>query len=761
MKAKRRLLIAAQLVMAFIVTVSFINYMSFMGTGYSQKAEKRGFYSSQGYTRLLYEDAGIINEVVWANELFADKEKEIDLMYYLRNRTGELHSYVTSDDIRTLMPAITYKVGDIVKWIEENNSKVSNVLEVSKDSFVKNVNPTGKYKTFNEYIAGENIDSYEKIEVMEAINDAVEELAEDYKIYLKKNEVMSQIRKDFQYDITRKATGVSAYKSSAADDMVGKIKISVEDQEIYGNLDRIHPDYKMTIGVKHDLAKDGDYYKVKETFKSLNRVDKDKLFAIFIASLVVMLAILVLLAVDILKRKEDLKGFDKLKTEIACFIVLFAMSIPFGLGFSFMNDISGYIGLLNNSGFDEAIRNRGIVEIYSGIWIFKSFHEIQMLVAVLLLNVIALVGYISLFKRIAKNELWSNSLLKCILDALKNGKGIFDGVNAYGKDFVVKTGILLAANLFVPLVFTEVYYASGIGILIMIVIDVFYIRKYLVREKELEVLMNGIRKLKEGDLQKKIDSGSMITSVKNMAEELNDIGDGLEIAVEERIKSERMQTELITNVSHDIKTPLTSIIGYVDLIKKEDIQGERIKEYLEGLERTSNKLKVLMEDLIEVSKSGAGKMDLDMTELDFAEITKQLLGDWKDRFDKKKFELVLSLEEETSVMADGRATSRILDNIFSNVCKYALEGSRVYVDLRTANDADMAVLTVRNISANKIEQSADELLSRFVKGDSARSDQGNGLGLAIAGNLSELMGGDFKLTIDGDLFKVEISLKKA
>ncbi len=257
----------------------------------------------------------------------------------------------------------------------------------------------------------------------------------------------------------------------------------------------------------------------------------------------------------------------------------------------------------------------------------------------------------------------------------------------------------------------------------------------------------------EGDLSYQVDTNGMFGDLKVHGENLNSIGDGMMLAVEEKIKSERFRTELITNVSHDIKTPLTSIINYVDLLKKEEISSETAQEYIEVLDRQSNRLKKLIEDLMEASKASTGNLAVNFEKLEAGVFMVQTVGEFEEKTKACGLELIIKKPEEpVYIMADGRHFWRVIDNLMNNICKYAQPQTRVYINL-DVNDGK-AYITFRNTSRYPLNISSDELMERFVRGDSSRNTEGNGLGLSIAGSLMELMHGKFELIVDGDLFKV-------
>lgn len=265
-------------------------------------------------------------------------------------------------------------------------------------------------------------------------------------------------------------------------------------------------------------------------------------------------------------------------------------------------------------------------------------------------------------------------------------------------------------------------------------------------------LKKGGERLAEGRLEERLDTGNLIGEFKRFGESLNSIGEGMNKAVEERMKSERFKTELITNVSHDIKTPLTSIINYVDLLKKEETENEAVRQYLEVLDRQSARLKKLIEDLVEASKASTGNLTVRAERCDAGVLLTQMVGEFDRRFRERGLEPILRLPEEpVAIWADPRHLWRILDNLMVNIWKYAQTGTRVYLDLLWQNGE--TVLVFRNISKEPIRVSGEELAERFVRGDRSRNTEGSGLGLSIARSLAELQGGTLEIQVDGDLFK--------
>ena len=267
-------------------------------------------------------------------------------------------------------------------------------------------------------------------------------------------------------------------------------------------------------------------------------------------------------------------------------------------------------------------------------------------------------------------------------------------------------------------------------------------------------LLEGVKHMRSGDLKAKVDDKYLIGTFREFAEELNGLADVAMVAAQKQLKSERMKTELITNVSHDIKTPLTSIINYVDLLQKAQTEEER-KEYLEVLDRQSQRLKKLIDDLMDMSKASTGNMSVDISKVDAVEAVNQALGEFADKLDRAMLVPVFRHDDASlPMMADGRLVWRVLSNLLGNAVKYAMPGTRLYIDL--SKMGGKVILSVKNISREELNIDADELMERFVRGDDSRNTEGSGLGLNIAKSLMELQKGELQLLVDGDLFKVTL-----
>lgn len=287
---------------------------------------------------------------------------------------------------------------------------------------------------------------------------------------------------------------------------------------------------------------------------------------------------------------------------------------------------------------------------------------------------------------------------------------------------------------------------------VIVVIFVFRLLKAIADYDKIE---EKLKEMYEGNNNDALERKEFLPEFYQSVDYINDISNGFERAIQDRIKNERLKTELITNVSHDIKTPLTSIINYVDLLKKEDIRNEKANEYIEILDSKSQRLKKLIEDLVEASKVSTGNVKLQIEKINIVELLNQAIGEFEDKFEAKKLEILLEAKEsEIYILADSRYMYRIVENLFSNISKYALENSRVYIDI--IKKSNEVYIEMKNISKEKLNISAEELMQRFVRGDKSRTTEGSGLGISIAQNLTEIQKGVFNLKLDGDLFRVEL-----
>ena len=440
------------------------------------------------------------------------------------------------------------------------------------------------------------------------------------------------------------------------------------------------------------------------------------------------------------RRPEDeeihLNGFDRWYTEIAAGTVI-------GIWLA-GTIISGTLIANSSLGYSHVVVTVIVTCLICGTYTMAWF----------------LIGYLSLVRRIKAGTLWKNSLIRTVLKWIGKCSGkLADFARAFSRNTAEKIKVLLVGGAFLFLQFLIigcVFSGAGVFLLALMAVDVAVMIFAIRKADGLDLIMDGLKKISDGELQYKIKTDTLTGKQKVMAEYINNIGGGLDAAVENSLKKERMQTELITNVSHDLKTPLTSIINYVDLMKRENPTDPKIQEYLRILDEKSQRLKVLTEDVVEASKASTGNIKLEMNDIDFVEMVQQVIGEFEEKFKEKNLTMMVHFTDEPSIIyADGQRMWRVLENVFGNVVKYAMEGTRVYAEISNRNKK--VTFSLKNISAQPLNISADELTERFIRGDVARNTEGSGLGLSIAKSLTELQGGEFKLYLDGDLFKVMIT----
>lgn len=370
----------------------------------------------------------------------------------------------------------------------------------------------------------------------------------------------------------------------------------------------------------------------------------------------------------------------------------------------------------------------------------------------------AVIGYISfvffletIIKRIKSKTLFRNTITYRILRWIKS---LITSMTR-NSNMTVKLILIFIVFGILNIIGFSLSISEPIGFFILIAIWVYAFAKmhqWLVRYIEIK---NAINEIYIGNTEVHLDEKRYKGSLNSMAIQVNDIAGGLSNAIQEKLKSERLKTELITNVSHDIKTPLTSIINYVDLLKKEKMPNKQAEEYLNILDNKSQRLKRLTEDLVEASKASSGNIKLNIERLNVNELLKQVSGEFEDKFKSRNLEEVMSLpEKNVYINADSRYMYRILENMYSNISKYAMDNTRVYIDVIPNNNR--ITIQMKNISKEKLNISTEELMQRFVRGDSARNTEGSGLGLSIATSLTTLQGGTFNIYLDGDLYKVII-----
>lgn len=389
------------------------------------------------------------------------------------------------------------------------------------------------------------------------------------------------------------------------------------------------------------------------------------------------------------------------------------------------------------------------------------------------LYIMVLISFSSLAKRIKAGSLWRNSLTCRILGYIKRKiEKITASVMQMWENRSISKKIIffyigmLIGNFILPVAVLFFCEAVDYGelvvavlcfcIIVLVLLADFKTLKWLMQQKaELLEIYKGMKWISSKEWNYKLEETAFHGILQDMAAAVNQIGDGLSSAIEQSIRDERMKTDLITNVSHDIKTPLTSIINYVDLLKREQFEDEKVKSYLEVLDQKSQRLKQLIDDLIEASKLSSETVDLLIEKIDLVELVRQTNGEFAEKFTNKNLSIVPSLPEKSVVIeADGKGMWRVLENLYINVSKYAMEHTRVYISI--SEKMGMVEFSIKNISDSPLNIEASELTERFIRGDLSRSTEGSGLGLSIAKSLTELMHGKFEIYLDGDLFRVTL-----
>lgn len=448
--------------------------------------------------------------------------------------------------------------------------------------------------------------------------------------------------------------------------------------------------------------------------------------------------VLVFLTMGAGKKEEDeeihLYRFDRVKTELAAAGVILVWAIVFMLGvkagtFTWSTASKETIYTQNTGSYVLPMVVGGVMALYT--------------------CAMFLTGYLSLVRRIKAKTIWKNSILRLCLIFIKE---MFQNIRYLWKAIIVFAVFFLIHWMTYMIGWNNLNIGWAI---ILLGIDTGAFIWMVQKTKGTIKIKTGIEKIAGGEVDYQIPTYGLLKEQMEIAEKINSIGEGLETALEKNMKSERLKTDLITNVSHDIKTPLTSIINYVELLKQENFEDPKIQRYIEVLEQKSQRLKTLTEDVVEASKVSSGNITLEFMNLNLVEMIQQTSGEFEEKFKARDLEEVLNLPNEGIVIrADGRRLWRVLSNVYNNAAKYAMQGTRVYADLEKKDG--MACFSLKNISEQPLNISADELTERFICGDVSRSTEGSGLGLSIAQSLTEMQGGIFELYLDGDLFKVTI-----
>lgn len=483
----------------------------------------------------------------------------------------------------------------------------------------------------------------------------------------------------------------------------------------------------LVLGVDVQLSAKDDLYDARQEYEKLHPWIKVSIAGAVI-SLMGWILSLVYLTLATGHREEEegihLNFLDKVKTELL--FAVFVVSI---------SELLLLMGRLNSQTWNV-----------SGLLVASGTVS-------LMIDVLFLLFYLSMVRRMKAEVMWENSLACWLLR----------GFEKFLRERTVTVQILLAFAIHMVVCFMlavgAFHYQSVLCLILLLVFSAMEVYLILRSAVEHDQIYQSVEKITQGQLDTKIPAEELHGEDRKLAEAINNIGAGLHHAVDDSTRNERMKADLITNVSHDIKTPLTSIINYVNLLKLEQIENDRVNNYIKILDEKSQRLKQLTEDLVETSRITSGNVKLDMQQIDLVELIYQTAGEFNEKFESKELTIVTKLPKgEVMILADGRQLYRVIENLYNNVAKYALEKTRVYVDVQAGEEA--AVFSIKNVSEKSLaleNSNAGDLTERFIRGDSSRTTEGSGLGLSIAKSLTRLMGGNFEIGVDGDLFKATIT----
>lgn len=750
--------------------------------------ETQCFEETESFKEYFYRDLCTLSEFMAVsaqletNGVF-DEGKTIDVFSYVNRHRA-------SDRESKTYPELIYRVGDLINWesegfrfevTEEEQTEVVQTLPYLVESF----RPVNLDSIYDLKLP----DTMTYDDVTSAVTQAAADLTYNYDWYLK-NKSYFENETNLKYMMLSKdqdilLANLENKKHLSASKLVRAFKTNgtyliyhFEDNTIQeGRLDQdmlvsyksvlrdfsySYPqDATLYVAVLKNTSDElgqwhgSDYYAQAENrYRNLDTKSESLLLFALLAGIGSLVFFILFLVFQPRKAKAELRGFDKWFTEIALGFAIITAVIVSGVGTLLTETLSCEIDSIS-------MQARNQYFVIGVFWTFSLLYLLLLLYAA------------SLVRRIKAHAIWNGSLLYYLLHNMKRlgrkavelgQKGI--GLLVNNKFFLVRSLgpylLLLALHLFFLMM-------GAFGVFLIFIMDAAVGVFLFLNNKMREEIVKGIRKICDGEVDYQIDTTRLYGENKVIAEAVNRIGEAVRHAVEVSMKDERLKADLITNVSHDIKTPLTSIINYVDLLKRENIPSEKAQEYIRILDEKSQRLKQLTVDLVEASKISSGNITLEMEQLDTCELLKQAIGEYKDKMEEKHLQVIASYpgeEEKAMIYADSRRMWRVLENLFANICKYAMEGTRVYVQVAIKKEAGKqenetqsgqetyVELTIKNISAQQLNIPADELTQRFIRGDISRSTEGSGLGLSIAQNLTLAQGGAFRIDLDGDLFKV-------
>lgn len=739
-----------------VLSISVMYLNTSIGSGVSWILDRR-YDDSDAFREQFQEDLDHVFKYVAYRDVF-ETDGNLDLskeMFAVSRDNG---------------PEITYTLEEVLRYAKSQGFYLNDQFEVVNDLFIYDDASTAKDQVVYWRAYDPDATLKEPGDAFSSLLDLSKEVLNCLSEYYIVNYRLLSNPSNFLFRITYQddETVVSEY-SNAGDLTDAQLRsmgryCSVDSSSILidSNLDELPKNvvsqleqlnvndadrYHMTVAVNTHYDSDDIYARQAADYRHLRGRFMEAMFCLALGIIGCLVTLYYLILVSGYRTEDRtnpyLHGFDMITTESG--ILLTAVSTMFML---FLAEKIGY-PLIHLVATDAA-------------W---SFSE-RMLRAVIIYGC-CMTGAFSMLRRYKSRQLWTNSMLHHVQENLN----LYFADRTYSRRLSCLFLAFIAAQLLgTGILFVCIYFrahtaAQVIGILsflLLVILDYQTFHRLFLQSRQEDQIADAIEKIADGDTSYQMNLAGLDGKELKIGNMINSIGTGLERALQEQVKSERLKADLITNVSHDIKTPLTSIINYVDLLKREQIPGERAQEYLKVLDQKSQRLKNLTEDLVEASKASSGNVKLEMTTLDIVEMIWQTNGEFEEKFATRNLELVSTLPESSILIeADGRHLWRVLENVYNNAFKYAMEHTRVYTDLERKDDK--VYFTIKNISANPLNVQGEELTERFVRGDVSRTTEGSGLGLSIAQSLTKLQGGTFEILIDGDLFKVRVGfpVKKA
>ncbi len=631
-----------------------------------------------------------------------------------------------------------YRLGDLINWAKEGYEKTNGKIE---ESYL----PTSGMG-IEEALKQELITRVQAENLYNALEITLSTIGEEAKRYKKMLNELHTEESNLTYYYGENAKTIYSNMESVPEDILayartqgsylyydsGKLKfrtnVSGVEDYFYKSLDnqiaRIGNMSSIVVAVDTSFVQEDVFAQAKREYNSLHPWILISIVSVVVSLFGWIIAFVYLTMVAGCTNKDTqihLNLFDKMKTELFFAVFVMLMVGMISMTYSISQGEWGIPGML--------------IMIGTGAFIFDT---------------VFLVFYLSMVRRVKAGVLWEYSLMHWIG---KNTRRILHGGKRIAWLVVCYGGVHLLLLFFAYGSFAKKNVLAITGMILLIGADaVRYLRDRVGRQE----IIKGIEKITEGDLKYKIPMENLHGGNQELAEAVNRIGEGLRRAVDESTKNERMKADLITNVSHDIKTPLTSIINYVNLLKMESIENQRVKDYIRILDDKSQRLRQLTEDLVEASRISSGNITLQMSEINFVELIYQTGGEFNEKFEAKDLTTITKLPKEAAIiMADGRRIWRVVENLYNNVAKYAMAHTRVYVTMEKKEKE--VSFSVKNISEQALVVDSSELTERFIRGDEARTTEGSGLGLSIAKNLTILMGGRFEINVDGDVFLATIT----